>query len=112
MSESLNIKSIEAAQFESEVLAAPVPVVLDFFSTECAPCEALAPKFEALAEKFGAKVRFLKIFRQGNKELAAKLGVSSSPTLVFFKGGAEVGERLTGDIQRSSIKSTIESLIA
>ncbi|MGC4115819.1 MAG: thioredoxin domain-containing protein [Myxococcales bacterium] len=110
MSDNPNIKVIEAAQFETEVLASPIPVVLDFFSTECPPCEALAPKFEALADKYGTQVRFLKVFRQGNRELAARLGVSSSPTLVFFKSGQEVGERLTGEIQRSAIKSALEGL--
>ena len=110
MSDNANIKVIESQQFETEVLASPVPVVVDFFSTECPPCEALAPKFEALADKYGDKVRFLKIFRQGSRELADKLGVSSSPTLIFFKGGKEQGERLTGDIQRSAIKSALETL--
>ena len=112
MSENPNVKTIEASQFEAEVLASPVPVVLDFFSTECPPCEALAPKFEALADKYAGQVRFLKIFRQGSRELASKLGVSSSPTLLFFKGGQEKGERLTGEIQRSAIKSALESLQA
>lgn len=112
MSGESSIQQIEEAQFETEVLAARTPVVLDFFSTECAPCEALAPKFEAMAEKYGDKVRFLKIFRQGNRALATKLGVSSSPTLIFFKDGKEAGERLTGDIQRSAIKATLESLLA
>ncbi len=107
-----NIKQIEEAQFESEVLAAPVPVVLDFFSTDCAPCEALSPKFEAMAEKYGERVRFLKIFRQGSRALSTKLGISSSPTLIFFKGGKEEGERLTGDIQRSAIKAALEALLA
>ncbi|HEY3450752.1 MAG TPA: thioredoxin family protein [Myxococcales bacterium] len=110
MSDNPNIKVIESQQFEAEVLASPVPVVVDFFSTECPPCEALAPKFEAMADKYGTQVRFLKIFRQGNRELADKLGVSSSPTLIFFKSGKEQGERLTGEIQRSAIKSALESL--
>ncbi len=112
MSDNPNVKVIESGQFEAEVLGADAPVILDFFSTECPPCEALAPKFEAMADKFGGQVRFLKIFRQGNRELATRLSVTSSPTLLFFKGGKEVGERLTGDIQRSAIKSAVEALLA
>jgi thiol-disulfide isomerase/thioredoxin len=107
-----NVKQIEEGQFEVEVLSSPGPVILDFFSTECAPCEALAPKFEALADRYGDRVRFLKIFRQGSRALAVKLGASSSPTLIFFKAGKEVGERLTGEIQRSAIKSAIEAMLA
>lgn len=110
MSENPSIKIIEHAQYEAEVLASPVPVVLDFFSTECPNCEALAPKLESLAEKFGDRIRFLKIFRQGSRALANELAVSSSPTLVFFKDGKEVGERLNGDIPRSSIKAALEAL--
>jgi thiol-disulfide isomerase/thioredoxin len=109
---SENVHEIQATQFEAEVLAAPEPVVLDFFSTECPPCEALAPKFEAVADQFKGRVRFFKIFRQGSRELAAKLAVTSSPTLLFYKGGKEVGSRLTGDIKRSEIKQTVEAMLA
>lgn len=108
-----HVKQIEQAQFETEVLAAGEPVVLDFFSTECPPCEALAPKYEAVAEQFAGKARFLKIFRQGNRDLAAKLGVTGSPTLVFFKAGREVGARMSGeDIKRSALKAAVESLLS
>ncbi len=110
---SAHVKTIEAPQFETEVLAAPGPVVLDFFSTECPPCEALAPKYEAVAEQLAGRVRFLKIFRQGNRELAAKLGVTCSPTVLFFKGGREVGARMSGeDIKRSALKAAAEALLA
>jgi thioredoxin-like negative regulator of GroEL len=109
---SQNVQEITAADFEKEVLAASQPVVLDFFSTECPPCEALAPKFEAVAEQLAGKARFLKIFRQGNRELAARLGVTGSPTLIFFQGGRETGERLGGeDIKRSAIKAQVEAML-
>jgi thiol-disulfide isomerase/thioredoxin len=107
------VKTIDAAQFESEVLAASGPVVLDFFSPDCPPCEALAPKYDALAEHFQGKARFLKIFRQGNRDFAAKLGVTGSPTVLFFKGGREVGARMSGeDIKRSAMKSAVEALLS
>jgi len=109
---SENVREIQAAQYEAEVLGAPQPVVLDFFSAECPPCEALAPKFEAVADQFKGRARFIKIFRQGNRDLAAKLAVTSSPTLLFYKGGKEVGSRLTGDIKRSEIKQTVEAMLA
>jgi thiol-disulfide isomerase/thioredoxin len=107
------VKEISQAEFEAEVGRSTLPVVLDFFSTECPPCEALAPKFDAVAEQFAGKARFLKIFRQGNKDLASRLGVTGSPTLIFFKGGTELGERMSGDdIKRTAIKAQIESLVA
>ncbi len=107
------VKTIEARQFEEEVLAAREPVVLDFFSTECPPCEALAPKYDAVAEQFAGRVRVLKIFRQGSRELASQLGVTGSPTLLFFKGGREVGSRMSGeDIKRSALKAAVDALLA
>jgi len=107
------VKEITQADFEAEVARSALPVVLDFFSTECPPCEALAPKFDAVADQFAGKARFLKIFRQGNKDLASRLGVTGSPTLVFFRGGSEVGERMSGDdIKRTAIKAQVEAMLA
>jgi thiol-disulfide isomerase/thioredoxin len=108
---SANVREIQAGDYERDVLGAKEPVVLDFFSSECPPCEALAPKYEAVADHFAGKVHFLKIFRQGSRELASTLNVSSSPTLVFFKDGKEHGQRLTGDIKRSEIKAAAEALL-
>jgi thiol-disulfide isomerase/thioredoxin len=108
---SANVREIQSSDYEREVTGASQPVVLDFFSTECPPCEALAPKYEAVADQFAGKVTFLKIFRQGNRELATKLAVTGSPTLVFFKNGAEQGTRLTGEIKRSEIKAAVEALL-
>lgn len=106
------VREISMDAFEAEVLASPVPVVLDFYSTDCPPCEALAPKYEAVAEQFDGKARLLKIFRQGSRELATRLGVTGSPTLVFFKGGVEVGERMSGDeIKRSALKRAVEAMV-
>ena len=106
------VKEITAQEYEREVLAAGGPVVLDFYSTECPPCEALAPKYEAVAEAFAGRARFLKIFRQGNRELATRLGVTGSPTLVFYKAGKEVGERMTGEeIKKTALKAQVEAML-
>ena len=104
------MKEINSAEFESEVLQAG-KVVLDFYSTECPPCEALASKFEDLSGLYGKDIKFLKIFRQSNRELADKLVVKSSPTLLFFDNGKEVAERLGGGIKRSSIISNLDSML-
>jgi thiol-disulfide isomerase/thioredoxin len=107
-----HVIEIDAGRYEAEVVRSDLPVVLDFYSTECPPCEALAPKFESVAEAYAGKARFLKVFRQGNRELAQKLGVTGSPTLVFFKGGAEVGERMSGEeIKKTAIKAQVEALL-
>jgi thioredoxin reductase (NADPH) len=104
------MKTISTSEFEAEVLQSG-KVVLDFYSTECPPCEALASKFEDLALLYGKDIKFLKIFRQGNRELADKLGVKSSPTLLFFNNGKEVGERLTGGVKRIDIIRNLDKLL-
>ena len=104
------IKQISGNEFETEVLKGG-NVVLDFFSTECPPCEALAAKYDSLSETYGNDITFLKIFRQENKELAVSLGVTSSPTLLFYKDGNLIGERLTGGIKRSEIVKNLELMI-
>ncbi len=104
------LTEIKQEAFEKE-LKENENVVLDFYSTECPPCEALAPKFDSLAELYGKDIRFLKIFRQGNRELAEKLGVMSSPTLLFFKNGKQVGETLRGGIHRSQIMRNLDTML-
>jgi thiol-disulfide isomerase/thioredoxin len=109
---SAHTRDISATDFEREVLDAAEPVVLDFYSTECPPCEALAPKFDALAEQYAGRARFLKVFRQGNRELATRLGVTGSPTLLFFKGGKEAAGRMSGEeIKRSEVKAAVEAML-
>ncbi len=66
-----------------------------------------------MAEKFAGKVRFLKVQHQRNADLARKLGVTAAPTVVFFKNGQELGERLTGEeILRTALKARVEALLA
>jgi thiol-disulfide isomerase/thioredoxin len=107
-----HVQEIDGSRYDAEVLKSTLPVVVDFYSTECPPCEALAPKFESVAEQFAGKARFVKVFRQGNRELAQRLGVTGSPTLVFFKGGVEVGERMSGEeIKKTALKAQVESMV-
>jgi len=105
------MKEIVSSEFEQEVLKGG-KVVLDFYSSECPPCEALAPKFESLAKLYGNDIKFLKIFRQQNRELADQLGVKSSPTLLFFDDGKEVGQVLTGGVKRKDIIANLDQLIS
>lgn len=105
------MKEINASEFEKEVLQSG-KVILDFYSTECPPCEALAAKFEDLSALYGNDIKFLKIFRQKNRELADKLDIKSSPTLVFFDNGKEVADRLSGGIKRSDIITGLDSMLS
>jgi thioredoxin reductase (NADPH) len=104
-------KEINSDNWESEVINSSIPVVVDFFSDECPPCEALAPKFASLAELWHKDVKFVKIFRQQNRPLAEKLGVRGSPTVLFFNKGNEVGQRLNGGIKRADLVRNLTAFV-
>ena len=110
--EALHVKELAEKDYDTEVVAAPLPVVLDFYGTDSKACETLGPRLAAVAEKFAGKVRFLRVQRAANAGLAQKLGVTASPTLVFLAGGKEKGERLSGeDIKRTDIKARVEAML-
>lgn len=104
------IMYINAAQFEEEVVHGG-KVVVDFYSTECPPCEALASKYESLSELYGDDIKFIKIFRQENRDLAEMLGVTSSPTVLFYDKGKQVGDTLRGGIRRADLIRNLDALI-
>ncbi|MBF9015589.1 MULTISPECIES: FAD-dependent oxidoreductase [unclassified Oceanispirochaeta] len=104
------IKEINAVDWDRDVLKGG-KVVVDFYSTECPPCEALASKYAALSELYGNDLKFLKIFRQGNRELSQDLEVVSSPTVIFYEDGKEMADRQTGGIKRSSLVETLDKMV-
>jgi len=109
----LHVKEVAEKDYDAEVLAAPLPVVLHFYAADSKPCEALAPRFAAVAEKFSGKATFIRILRPASPGLASRLGVATSPTVLFFRGGKESGARLTGEeIARTAVKAGVEALLA
>lgn len=108
---SKNIQYFNADQFEELLKTSDTPIILDFFSDECPPCEVLAPIYEKMAEKYGDYIKFVKIMRQENRELALKLGVTGSPTVLFFKNGEEVGSRLSGFMTKPQVRKAIEEIL-
>ncbi|MDA3882841.1 MAG: FAD-dependent oxidoreductase [Bacteroidales bacterium] len=104
------MKEINEQEFESVVLKGG-KVVVDFYSTECPPCEALAPKFEDVANLYGEHISFVKIFRQGNRELVEKLEVQGSPTVLFYDNGKQVAPMISGGIKKSELVEVCDSMI-
>jgi thioredoxin reductase (NADPH) len=102
-------KEITEKEYEELVINTKGRVIVDFYSTECPPCEALAPKFEFFNNLYGDEVTFYKVFRQGNRDLSLELGVKSSPTLLFYEDGKEIAPRQSGAVKKSVIKETIVS---
>lgn len=98
--------------FDAQVAASGLPMVLDFYAAGSKPCEALAPRLAAVAAKYEGKVRFFKVQAATNAALAGKLGVTAAPTVLFLQGGKEKGQRLTGDeIARTALKAGVEGLL-
>jgi thioredoxin reductase (NADPH) len=106
-----NIVHINGDEFEAVVLKSEIPVIVDFYSEDCAPCEVLAPIFEKMAEKYNGHIKFVKILRQANRDFAKSLNVSSSPTLLFFKDGREIGIRLNGFMNKPQVRKAIEDIL-
>jgi len=110
---ALHVPELLGKDYEAQVVGSALPVVLDFYGADSEACQALAPRLAAVAEKYAGKVRFLRIQQGSNAELAAKVGVTAAPTLLFLRGGQEQGERLTGaEIQRTAIKARVEAMLA
>ncbi len=82
-----NIHEFTIGNFESEVLKADLPVLVDFTATWCGPCKALAPIVEKLADEFEGKLKVGKLDIDEAREVAAKYGVRSVPTVMVFRGG-------------------------
>jgi thioredoxin reductase (NADPH) len=97
--------------FEKDVLKNELPVLVYFYSDECAPCVALGPILDRMVEQYGESMKFVKIYRQHNRDLAEKYNIKSSPTLLFIKDGEEVCSRLNGYISRPELKEVIEGVI-
>ena len=107
---TVHMKEILAEEFNREVLEGG-KVVVDFYSTECPPCEALASKYNELSVLYGSDIKFVKIFRQQNRGLAESLGVKSSPTVLFYNNGIETGNRLNGAIKRSDLARNLNTML-
>jgi thioredoxin 1 len=88
-------------------LAAPVPVLIDFTAVWCPPCRAIAPHLEAIAAKYGDRVRVARCDTDGNPALSARFDVRSLPTLLMFKDGQVVGQ-IVGAVPRPRIEALVE----
>jgi len=101
-----NATPVTDANFETEVLRAGTPVLVDFWAPWCGPCRAVAPTVEAIAQEFNGRLKVVKLNTDEEQEIAIKYGVGSIPTLMVFKNG-EVVERIVGNRPKPELAAVV-----
>jgi thioredoxin 1 len=81
------VVTVDASTFEREVLASPVPVIVDFWAPWCKPCDAIEPHLCEIAEAWGDRVRLVRVNVDEEAGLSGRYGVLSLPTVILFAGG-------------------------
>ena len=103
------VLEIDDDSFDSEVLQADKPVLVDFWAPWCGPCKAIGPIIEDLAAAFGDKIKFAKCNVDNNPVTPGKFGIKAIPTLIFFKEGSVV-DQITGMVAKSKLEETINKM--
>jgi thioredoxin len=100
---------INESNFESEVLHSNQPILVDFWAEWCGPCKMLAPMLDEIATEQAGRVKIAKVNVDTNPILAARFGIQSIPTLLYFAGG-ELRHKTIGVAAKRTIVSKLEEL--
>lgn len=96
--------------FAADVLKSDTPVLVDFWAEWCGPCRTIAPALEEISDELAGRLKVVKVNIDEDPDWASKFGVRSIPTLLLFKGGEKVAEKL-GAAPKSALKSWVEGAI-
>ena len=98
---------VSDANFEQEVLKSSEPVLVDFFAEWCGPCKAMAPALEAVAADMKGKVKIAKLDVDHNPAVTQKYAIQAMPTMMIFKDGKKVAERVGALTQKKQLQDWI-----
>ena len=103
------VVEVADSRFEEQVLASPLPVLLDVWAPWCVPCRGMEPVIEELAASLWGRVRVAKLNLDRSPQSFARLRIQGVPTLIVFKGGQEV-TRMVGARGRSELLRALADL--
>ena len=106
MSEPINL---DENGFKELVIGSKQPVLVDFWATWCAPCRAIAPIIEELAEEYGDKIVFTKLNVDESPSIPSMYGISSIPTILIFKDGKPL-QQVIGLRTKKELKEVLDSV--
>ncbi|MDE0349644.1 MAG: thioredoxin TrxA [Gammaproteobacteria bacterium] len=107
---SENIEHVTDASFETAVLGADRPVLVDYWAEWCGPCKMIAPILEEIADEYGDRVKVCKLDIDENAQTPPKYGIRGIPTLMLFRNG-EVEATKVGALSKSQLAAFLDSNI-
>jgi thioredoxin 1 len=106
----MGVGKVSDATFESEVLKASEPVVVDFWAEWCGPCRMIAPALEEIAGTMAGRIKVVKLNVDENPGTATKYGIMSIPTLMIFKNG-QLASRQIGAAPKQKLEQWITAAV-
>jgi thioredoxin 1 len=98
------------SNFDTEVLQSPVPVLVDFWASWCAPCRSVAPIVDALAEAYEGKVKVGKVNVDENPAIPSRYGIRGIPTIMLFKDGKLI-DQVVGAVPKTQLEALINKAL-
>ena len=105
-----DVQQVTDASFDSDVLQAEVPVLIDFWAPWCGPCKAIAPVVDELAKDYAGRLKVVKMNVDDNPNTPSKYGVRSIPNLLLFKGG-QVKDQIVGAVPKAVLVKAVDQVV-